>query len=180
MAKEIWLGPLLGSNRSLLIERCAALVSSGESERFLYLAASHPLLELVTNQILDGTRNRGVWGELPIYLFRGLVRRILLSAVNEVGASIPPRVPIDRDELPVQRSLVAQILARLKSQGRLKAIGPLAGREGCVNTIATLIGEIERAAKSSAEVTQIIATRVSDLSAASRCIYSRPPFADRL
>lgn len=162
MAKEIWLGPLLGNNRSRLIERCAALASTGESDRFLYLAASHPLLELVTNQILDGTRNRGVWGELPVYLFRGLVRRILLSALNETGASIPPRVPIDREELPLQRSLVAQILARLKSQGRLKAIGPLVGREGCVKSIETLIGEIERAAKSAAEVTQIIATRTSD------------------
>ena len=162
MAKEIWLGPLLGNNRSRLIERCAALASTGESDRFLYLAASHPLLEKVTNQILDGTLNRGVWGELPVYLFRGLVRRILLSAVNETGVSIPSRVPIDLEELPLQRSLVSQILARLKSQGRLKAIAPLVGREGCVNTITTLIGEIERAAKSAAEVTQIIATRTSD------------------
>ena len=47
--------------------------------------------------------------------------------------------------------------------GQLKAIGPLANREGCVNTIATLIGEIERAAKSPAEVAEIIAARTSDL-----------------
>jgi ATP-dependent helicase/DNAse subunit B len=48
--------------------------------------------------------------------------------------------------------------------GKLKAIGPLANREGCVNTIATLIGEIERAAKSPAEVAEIIASRAIDLS----------------
>ncbi|MGH9426885.1 MAG: hypothetical protein ACRD2L_11365, partial [Terriglobia bacterium] len=163
MAKEIWLGPLLGSNRAHLIERCAALASEGQADSFLYLAASHPLLEVVTEEILDGNSNRGVWGELPVYLFRGLVRRILLSAVNETSGRLPSRIPIDREELPLQRSLISQILARLKAQGKLKAIAPLVGREGCVNTIATLIGEIERAAKSPAEVAEIIAARAQDL-----------------
>jgi len=162
LAKEIWLGPLLGSNRARLIERCAALVSKGQADSFLYLAASHPLLEVVTEEVLDGSSNRGVWGELPVYLFRGLVRRMLQSAVNETGGHLPSRIPIDREELPLQRSLISQILARLKAQGELKAIAPLAGREGCVNTIATLIGEIERAAKSPAEVAEIIATRIQD------------------
>ena len=164
MSKEIWLGPLLGNNRSRLIQRCAALVSEGKAESFLYIAASHPLLELVTEQILDGAKNRGLWGELPVYLFRGFVRRILSTAIDEqTGHRLAPRVPIDRDELPLKRSLVSQILARLTAGGRLKAIGPLAGREGCVNTIATLIGEIERAAKSPLEVAEIIAARASDL-----------------
>jgi len=164
MAKEIWLGPLLGNNRSRLIERCAELVSEGKPDTFLYLAASHPLLELVTERILDGARNRGVWGELPVYLFRGLVRRVLATALDEKGHTLSPRVPIDQEELPLKRSLVSQILARLTATGQLKAIGPLANREGCVNTIATLIGEIERAAKSPAEVAEIIASRQSDLS----------------
>ncbi|MDQ3666722.1 MAG: PD-(D/E)XK nuclease family protein [Acidobacteriota bacterium] len=162
-SKEIWLGPLLGSNRARLIERCATLVSRGQTDSFLYLAASHPLLELVTEEILDGSSKRGLWGELPVYLFRGLVQRILLSAVNETGARLPSRIPIDREELPLQRSLISQILARLKAQGNLKAIGPLAGREGCVNSIATLMGEIERAAKSPTEVAAIIAARIQDL-----------------
>ena len=164
MSKEIWLGPLLGSNRSYLIRRCADLVAEGKSDTFLYIAASHPLLELVTEQILDGAKNRGLWGELPVYLFRGFVRQILSKAVDEqTGLGLSPRVPIDREELPLKRSLVAQILARLTALGQLKAIGPLAHREGCVNTIATLIGEIERAAKSPQEVAAIIATRASDL-----------------
>ncbi|MDQ2920325.1 MAG: hypothetical protein M3R52_01730, partial [Acidobacteriota bacterium] len=164
MSKEIWLGPLLGNNRSRLIKRCADLVAEGKSDTFLYLAASHPLLELVTEQILDGAKNRGLWGELPVYLFRGFVRQVLSKAVDEqTGDSLPPRVPIDREELPLKRSLVSQILARLTAMGQLKAIGPLAHREGCVNTIATLIGEIERAAKSPAEVAAIIAARTSDL-----------------
>ncbi|HEV7744501.1 MAG TPA: PD-(D/E)XK nuclease family protein [Pyrinomonadaceae bacterium] len=163
MAREIWLGPLLGNNRSQLIERCSQLVSAGKSERFLYLAASHPLLEIVTQHLLDGVNNRGVWGELPVYLFRGFVRRLLATAVDDSGHALPPRVPIDQEELPLKRSLVSQILSRLMASGQLKAIGPLANRDGCVNTIATLIGEIERAAKSPVEVAEIIAARFSDL-----------------
>ncbi len=164
MSKEIWLGPLLGDNRSKLIERCAEFVSQGRPERFLYLAASHPLLELVTEGILDGQRNAGVWGELPVYLFRGFVRRIISTAVNDDGTRLSPRTPIDREELPLKRSLVSQVLSRLVSAGQLKAIAPLANREGCVNTITTLIGEIERAAKTPAEVAQIIKARSEDLS----------------
>jgi ATP-dependent helicase/DNAse subunit B len=161
-SREIWLGPLLGNNRSRLIERCSQLVAQGEPDSFLYLAASHPLLELITQGILDGATNRGVWGELPVYLFRGFVRRILASAIDADGNRLSPRVPIDREELPLKRSLISQILANLTASGRLKAIGPLANREGCVNSIATLIGEIERAAKSPAEVSEIIATRTRD------------------
>lgn len=164
MSKEIWLGPLLGNNRSRLIKRCADLVSEGKSDTFLYLAASHPLLELVTQGVLDGVKNRGVWGELPVYLFRGFVRRLLSTALDEKGQTLSPRIPIDQEELPLKRSLVSQILARLAASGQLKAIGPLANREGCVNTIATLIGELERAAKSPAEVVEIIASRTRDLS----------------
>src|SRR6185436_12382900 len=163
LAREIWLGPLLGNNRSQLIERCSKLVGEGKSDSFLYLAASHPLLEIVTQGVLDGVDNRGVWGELPVYLFRGFVRRVLSTAVDDSGHTLSPRVPIDQEELPLKRSLVSQILTRLMTTGQLNAIGPLASREGCVNTIATLIGEIERAAKSPAEVAEIIAARTSDL-----------------
>jgi ATP-dependent helicase/DNAse subunit B len=138
-------------------------VSTGQAHTFVYLAASHPLLELVTQGILDGVNNRGVWGELPIYLFRGFVRRLLLTATDESGHSLPPRVPIDQEELPLKRSLISQLLSRLIALGKLKAIAPLANREGCVNTIATLIGEIERAAKSPADVAEIIAARRDDL-----------------
>jgi hypothetical protein len=158
----ILLGPLLGNNRAQLIERCADLVADNQSHKFLYLAASQPLLEVVTDGILDGTRNRGVWGELPVYLFRGFVRRVLTTAINEQGSGLVSRLPIDREELPLKRSLIAQILARLKTTGQLKAIAPLAGREGCVNTISTLIGEIQRAAKTPEEVKAIIASRTEE------------------
>lgn len=163
MAKEIWLGPLLGNNRSRLIERCSEFVSQGKSDQFLYLAASHPLLEIVTEGILDGRDIQGVWGELPVYLFRGFVRRIISTAVYEDDTRLAPRTPIDREELPLKRSLVSRILAQLMASGQLKAIAPLANREGCVNSITTLIGEIERAAKTPAEVADIIRARGEDL-----------------
>ena len=160
---EIWLGPLLNDNRTLLIERCAKLVASNQSDAFIYLAASHPLLELVTQKILDGNRNRGVWGELPVHLFRGLVGRILRSAVDENGHRLSPRIPIDRDELPLKRSLISQVLLHLLATNRLKALAPLATREGCVNSVSTVLGEIERAARTPAELVEIITARARDL-----------------
>ncbi|HKR22956.1 MAG TPA: 3'-5' exonuclease, partial [Pyrinomonadaceae bacterium] len=160
---EIWLSPLLGNNRTLLIERCADLVATDQSSSFIYLAASHPLLEVVTQKILDKSQRSGVWGELPVYLFRGLTQRILSAAVDDVGHGIPPRIPIDRDELPLKRSLVSQILLRLLAQGKLQAMAPLATREGCVNTVTTLLGELQRAAKTPAELAEIVLKRRLDL-----------------
>lgn len=160
---EIWLGPLLNENRALLIERCAKLVAANQSDAFIYLAASYPLLEQVTQSILDGNRNRGVWGDLPVYLFRGLVRRVLYTAVDEDGQGLPPRIPIDRDELPLKRSLISQVLLQLLATNQLKALAPLATREGCVNSVATLMGEIERAARTPAELVEILTARARDI-----------------
>jgi ATP-dependent helicase/DNAse subunit B len=165
LAKEIWLGPLLGGNRARLIQRCAEFVKENKSDRFLYLAASHPLLQLVTDGILDGVQHRGLWNELPVYLFRGFVRRLLTGARDNTGHGLTPRLPIDQEELPLKRSLVSQVLLRLLASGQLKAIGPLARRDGCVSTITTLIGEIERAAKTPADLSEIISARMADLGA---------------
>ena len=159
---EIWLSPLLGNNRTLLIERCADFVATDQTSKFIYLCASHPLLEVVTQRILDTSKRSGVWGELPVYLFRGLAQRFISTAVDDVGRPLPPRVPIDRDELPLKRSLVAQILARLLADGKLQAMAPLALREGCVNTVTTLLGELQRAAKTPAELAQILSARTFD------------------
>lgn len=161
----IFLAPLLSSNRRQLLERCAEMVANRQSERFLYLAASAPLLDLVSQEILDGARNRGVWSELPVYLFRGFVRHILTTAQDSDGIRLPPRVPIDREELPLKRSLVAQILDQLSNAGAFQALAPLAHREGCVNSVATLIGEIQRAARTPDEVSLIITERAQDLRA---------------
>src|SRR5687768_14057791 len=92
MSKEIWLGPVLGTNRERLLARCGEYVAKGETDRLLYIAASHPLLDLATQTVLDGKNARGVWGEFPFYLFRGFVRRVLSSAiVSEPRADRGPR-----------------------------------------------------------------------------------------
>jgi hypothetical protein len=64
------------------------------SDEFIYLAASRPLLDVVTHTILDGQRNRGLWGQLPVYLFRGFIREILNTAVDKEGQRLPPRIPL--------------------------------------------------------------------------------------
>ncbi len=160
MPKEIWLGPLLGSNRSRLIRHCAQVVSEGKNGSFLYLTASQPLLDLASERILDAKNIKGAFGELPVYLFRGFVRRVLTTAVKiETGQHLTSRLPIDREELPLKRSLISQILKQLAKAGRLKAIGSLAHRDGCVNTVGNLIGEIQRAAKTPEEFDRIIQAR---------------------
>jgi ATP-dependent helicase/DNAse subunit B len=189
VAKQIWLGPVLGNNRASLLARCAEYIANGKTDRLLYIAASHPLLDLVTERLLDGKNAQGVWGEFPVYLFRGLVRRVLSEAiVSEPGAvatgstksvessakplhdpvatapgsdaaGLMPRTPIDREEFPLRRSLISQIIKQLSSAGRLQAIRPLANRDGCVNTIASLIGELQRAGKTPEEFRQVVAAR---------------------
>ncbi len=79
----------------------------------------------------------------------------------EIG--LPPRIPIDRDELPLKRSLISQVLLHLLATNRLKALAPLATREGCVNSVSTVLGEIERAARTPAELIEIITARARDL-----------------
>ncbi len=139
------------------------MIRRGDSQRFLYLTASHPLLELVTKWILDYDTIRGVWDSLPVFLFRGFVRQVLTSArVVESGLALPIRTRIDTDDSHLKKSLLSQIMQRLVSQGELRALGPLAHRDGTVNTIATLIGEIQRAAKSPEKFREIVQSRAAD------------------
>jgi ATP-dependent helicase/DNAse subunit B len=186
VSKEIWLGPVLGNNRARLLARCSEYVSNGRADRLLYIAASHPLLDLVTDRLLDGKQARGAWGEFPVYLFRGFVRRVLSNAIvsearpsgrasvvteslltrgpltNQTGRPLSPRVAIDREELPLRLSLISQIIKQLGADGRLKAIKPLANRDGCVNTIASLIGELQRAGKTPAEFQLAVDARAGE------------------
>ncbi|HEX5703925.1 MAG TPA: PD-(D/E)XK nuclease family protein [Pyrinomonadaceae bacterium] len=191
MPKEIWLGPVLGTNRERLLARCAEYVAKGETDRLLYIAASHPLLDLATQTVLDGKNVHGVWDEFPFYLFRGFVRRVLSSAiVSEPRAvatgstegvdsakcfpdpvatargsdtlGLASLVPIDREELPLRHSLISQIIKQLAEADRLPAIKRLANRGGCVNTIATLIGELQRAGKTAEEFASIVDSRAAD------------------
>ena len=140
------------------------MIRPGEPPRFLYLTASHPLLELVTKWILDYDTIRGVWGTLPIFLFRGFVRRIVNSATEiETGQALARRTSIDVEKSNFKKSLLSQVMRRLVARGDLKALAPLVHRDGTVNTIANLIGEIQRAAKRPEEFRAIIETRAADL-----------------
>ncbi|HMJ24534.1 MAG TPA: PD-(D/E)XK nuclease family protein, partial [Pyrinomonadaceae bacterium] len=113
----------------------------------------------------DGKEARGVWGEFPIYLFRGLVRRILAGAVvSDDHVPLPPRIAIDREELPLRRSLISQIIKQLSAAGKLQAIKPLANRDGCVNTIANLMGEFQRAGKTPEEFQVAVEERAAESS----------------
>jgi len=131
---------------------------------FLYLAASHPLLEIVTQGILDGDRNRGVWVNSRLSFSR-FVGDIVCRSRRHGPDARSSRA--DRSgRAAVKKKSGSQILAQLLASGQLKAIAPLANREGCVNTIATLIGEIERAAKSPVELVRYW-DRIADLDSGS-------------
>jgi ATP-dependent helicase/DNAse subunit B len=186
--REIWLGPVLATQRERLLARCAEYVARGETDRLIYIAASHPLLDLATQTVLDGQNTRGVWDEFPFYLFRGFVRRMLSeasasepravatgssnSAGNPKGSPNPvatargsdmrlaPRVPIDREELPLRHSLISQIIKQLAEAGSLPAIRRLANRDGCVTTVASLIGELQRAGKTSDDFQAVVESRI--------------------
>ena len=163
MSKQIWLAPILSDKRERLIARASDVLASGPAEALLYIAASRPLLELAADRLLDGVRNRGVWGSLPVHLFRGFARFVLATAIEEeTGLPLAPRIAIDREELPLERSIISQIIKRLAREGKLIAIAPLAGRDGCINSIATLVGEIQRAGKSAAEFASIVEARIRD------------------
>src|SRR5215468_1099698 len=163
MPKEIWLGPVLGTQRERLLALCAEYVAKGENDRLIYIAASHPLLDLATQRILDGQNAHGVWGEFPFYLFRGFVRRVLSSAQESTAPSLTvgllPRVPIDREELPLRHSLISQVIKQLAGARQLPAIQRLANRDGCVTTVASLIGELQRAGTTAEEFQAIIESR---------------------
>jgi ATP-dependent helicase/DNAse subunit B len=168
----------MGTNRERLLARCAQYISNGQTDRLLSIAASHSLLDLVTERLLDGSHVKGVWDEFPIYLFRGFVRRLLSNArvsrarsginddlptaLDDGTETLAPRLSIDSEDLPLRRTLISQIIKGLAATGKLPAIRPLAQRDGCINTVAALIGELQRAAKTPQEFQSVVETRTLD------------------
>jgi superfamily I DNA/RNA helicase len=55
------------------------------------------------------------------------------------------------------------VLLQLLAANKLKAFAPLAMREGCVNSVTTLLGELQRAAKTPAELAEILIARARDI-----------------
>src|SRR5207245_8847015 len=133
MSREIWLGPVLGSNRERLLARCARLVSAGEANRLLYIAASHPLLDIATEKLLDGAQTPGVWGEFPIYLFRGFVRQILSSTI--VSEARPSGRPTLKTVPLLTRGLLTPAIV---SEARPTGVPTRAARVGWSTGKATL------------------------------------------
>ena len=83
MSREIWLAPILSDNREHLLARAREVLATRPAEGLLYLVPSRPLLELAAGRLLDGDTVRGVWGSLPIHLFRGFARFVLATAVED-------------------------------------------------------------------------------------------------
>lgn len=163
MSKQIWLAPILSNSRKRLLDRASEVLASGPSEGLLYLAASRSLLELTADRLLDGVCNPGVWGSLPVHLFRGFARYVLATAIDdETRSLLAPRIAIDQEDLPLKRSLISQIIKRLARDAKLRAITPLAHRDGCINSVASVIGEIQRAGKTSQEFASIVEARARD------------------
>lgn len=162
--REIWLGPLLGKQRALLIERCRERLRQGRGSEILYIAASRPLMLEVYDQMVDGLEIRGNIGSLPIHLFTGLMQQILKSArISLPGGTdepLPRRDRIDIDQRPLQRPLLSQVMAQLASSGRIPHFGALAKSDGCVESVADLIGEIQRAGKASGAFRLIVEDRI--------------------
>src|SRR6185369_9004268 len=118
---------------------------------------------------------------------RGLVRRIVSEARPSGRAGIDgeplvtsaplTRVPIDREDLPLRRSLISQIIKQLNSAGRLSGMRTLAHRDGCVNTIATLIGELQRAGKTAEDFRKVVQERDADMEVQSPKSKAQSPAA---
>src|SRR2546423_9918619 len=109
MSKAIWVGPIHGNNRERLLARCAEYIAQGQADRLLYIAASHSLLDLVNGKVLDGKQVHGVWGDFPVYLFRGFVSRILSEAI------VSEARPLGRASLDTEPLLTRPILSEAQT-----------------------------------------------------------------
>ncbi len=170
----IWRGPLLGSQRQELLKAVREYIQqelrSGVpvgGHSVIYLAASRPLLSAISLEILAGQTVKGILDGLPVYLFNGLLRRLLRTARVQHKATGWQKAAYRRDisgeEYPLRRPLIAQLMRQLARQGQLPAFGQLATARGCVGSVTRLIGEITRAGKTAAEFTRIVEERIARL-----------------
>lgn len=136
MSKEIWCEPVLGRNQERIIRLCQKGILSGRETSFIYLVATGPLRNAVTARILDKEEVRGC-GTLQVFLFDGLVRKILQEARVE-------RKPIEDS---VKYFLIERVLGQLARRQALKYVPDIAVMPGCVQAMGALIGELKRAGK---------------------------------
>ncbi len=170
----IWRGPLLGNQRQELLKEVREYLQQGSrsgapvgGHRVIYLAASRPLLSAISLEILAGQTVKGIFDGLPVYLFNGLLRRLLRTARvkhAETGwQKVAYRRDISGEDYPLRRPLIAQLMRQLAQHKQLPAFGQLATARGCVASVARLIGEITRAGKTAAEFTRIVEERIARL-----------------
>ncbi|WP_058866462.1 PD-(D/E)XK nuclease family protein [Chloracidobacterium thermophilum] len=170
----IWRGPLLGSQRQELLKEVTAYLQQelrsdvpAGGHSVIYLVASRPLLSAISLEILAGQTVKGILDGLPVYLFNGLLRRLLRTArVKHEGTGwqkVAYRRDISGEDYPLRRPLIAQLMRQLTQRRQLPAFGQLATARGCVASVTRLIGEITRAGKTAAEFTSIVEERIARL-----------------
>ncbi len=168
----IWRGPLLGNQRQELLKEVREHLQQGPrsgapvgGHRVIYLVASRPMLKAISLEILAG--QKGVFDGLPVYLFNGLLRRLLRTAhvkhADTGWQKVAYRRDISAEDYPLRRPLIAQLMRQLARRGQLPAFGQLATARGCVASVTRLIGEITRAGKTAAEFTDIVENRIARL-----------------
>lgn len=131
--KHVWFEPVLGVRREALIARCQHAILDGRADSFVYLVATRPLLDDVVNRIVDG-RTIAASRELRVFLFDGLIRRILKHS-GETRTII---------EEPTKLLLMELTMAELIETGSLRHLREIASLPGCISSVARIIGEIKR------------------------------------
>ena len=160
MARELWLGPILNDNRERLVARCAELIASGRGHRFIYLAATKPLMDVVVAS-LAARATPAVAARRPnVFLLSGFSREILRSArFADTGAPLPYYASIESSAFPAQMPLFGRIVAELAADGQLPSFGKLAQTDGLVASVAALVTEIQRAGKTADDFALIVERR---------------------
>lgn len=177
MPRVLLLGPILNRNRDRIVDRCRGMLAAGMGHEFLYLAATRPMLDAVTTRLLDGLP--GVIAPPNVFLLSGFSHRLVAEARDEdTGASLPSFAAVDTDQRPVQRPLMARVVARLAESGQLPAFAPLARTDGLVDAMVRLVAEIQRAGKSAAEFREAIGRHADLLRESSPSSESLPPGRD--
>ena len=143
---EIWFEPVLGRNRDVFVSRCQDALRAGREQTFLYLVATRPLWEDVVRRIVDGERVTAC-GELRVFLFDGLVRRLLQE-------NRQARLLLEEGERGV---IVERLLAELNALGALRHMREIAHLPGCARSVARLLGELQRADMSAEEFAEFVA-----------------------
>lgn len=162
MPRTLLLGPILNRNRESIVQQCKEMLTAGRGHEFLYLAATRPLLDRISHELLDGLP--GVLAPPNVFLLSGFSRRLVREArVEATGEPLPFHASIDGDQRPVQRPLVARIVAHLSSENALPAFAPLARTDGLVDALVNLIAEIQRAGMSAAEFRDAIGRHADQL-----------------